>query len=128
MSSSSFACVKTSDLDAITSAARAYKKMSDVKVICQAAATAGEGLKTAMQKTISGEPTLSRYQHVSDALQVYGTARNVHVGLPESHELYGDAQKMESVYPVTDVVTDLAQQQGDIEAKFYDALAEAVSQ
>jgi hypothetical protein len=127
MPSSSFTCVKTTDLDAIARAARAYAKMSNVKVVTQAAKKAGEHLKTAMQKTITGESSLLHYHNVSDALSVYESSGNVHVGLPESHALHGTALEMESVYPVTDVVTDLSRQQGDIEAKFYDALAEAVS-
>ena len=127
MSSSSFTCVKSSDLASVARAARAYRKISSVKVITQAACQAGEHFKTAMQKTITGESTLLHYHNVSDALSVYAVPNNVHVGLPESHELHGTAQEMEEVYPVTDVVTDLTRQQGDTEAAFYDALAEVMS-
>ena len=128
MSSSSFTCVKTTDLEALTRAARAYKRISNVKTVTQAATTAGEHLKTAMQKTITGEHSLLHYHNVADALCVYDVPNNVVVGLPESHTLYGAALEMERVYPVVDVVMDLTQQQGDTEDKFYEALAEAVSQ
>jgi hypothetical protein len=128
MSSSSFTCLKPSDLDKVTKAAAAYRKMSDVKVVTRAASQAGERLKTAMQTTIKGESTLSQYHDVSEALQVYQEAGNVQVGLPDSHPLYGRACDMENVFPVADVVMDLSRQQGDTEAAFYDALAEMVSQ
>jgi hypothetical protein len=129
MASSSFTCVNTSDLGKLAKAAQAYKKMSDPKVVVAAAKTAGEHLKTAMQTTIKGEPTLSQYHDVSDALTVWENKEphNVAVGLPDSHPLYNRAQEMHGVYPVSDVVTDLTAQQGDTEDKFYDALAEAVS-
>lgn len=128
MPSSSFTCVKTSDLDQITKAARAYKRMSSVKVVTKAAMQAGENLKTAMQKTIKGESTLNSYHDVADAISVGAGTGNVYVGIPESHLLYARAQEMHQVYPVSDVVMDLTRQQGDTEAAFYDALAEAVSQ
>ena len=127
MSSSSFTCVKQSDLDKVAKAANAYKKMSSLKVICQAAKQAGEHLNTAMQTTIKGESTLAQYHDVADAFHVHEDPSNVYVGLPESHELYGKALDMDKVYPVSDVVMDLTRQQGDTEAAFYDALAEAVS-
>lgn len=129
MPSSSFTCVKPSDLDAIGNAAKAYRKMSDVKVLTQAATKAGEQLKTSMQQTIKGEPSLSGYHDVADALSVWEADKthNVHVGIPESHALYGRAQEMHDIYPVSDVVMDLARQQDDIQDTFNNALAEAVA-
>jgi hypothetical protein len=127
MTSSSFSCVNTSDLDKLAKAASAYKRMSSVKVVTQAATQAGEHLKTAMQKTITGESTLRDYHDVADAISVGSGSSNVYVGLPDSHPLYSRALDMHKVYPVSDVVMDLTQQQGDTEAKFLDALAEAIS-
>jgi hypothetical protein len=128
MASSLFACVKTSDLDKVAKAASAYKRMSNVNVVTKAATQAGENLKTAMQKTIKGESTLRSYHDVADAISVGAGSSNVYVGLPDSHPLYSRALEMHNVYPVSDVVMDLTRQQGDTEAKFYDALAEAISQ
>jgi hypothetical protein len=128
MASSSFTCVKASDLDKVAKAATAYRKMSSLSVICGAAKEAGEHLNTAMQKTGKGESTISQYHDVVDAFHVHEDASNVYVGLPESHELYGKALDMDKIFPVADVVMDLTRQQGDTEAMFYDALAEAVSQ
>jgi hypothetical protein len=129
MASSSFTCVKTSDLDAIRQAAQAYKKMSNVQVITQAAMTAGRHLSTAMSKTIKGDPSLKNYHDVADSLGVWEAENphNVHVGIPESHALAEKAQQMHEVYPVKDAVVDLTQQQGDTEAAFLDALAGMVS-
>lgn len=127
MPSSKYACVKTDDLTRLANAAKAYKRMSSIRVVTQAAMQAGESLKTAMQKTITGEPSLAGYNDVADAISVQKDADNVYVGLPESHPLYSRAQEMHNVYPVSDVVTDLDQQQGDTEGKFLDALAQAVS-
>jgi hypothetical protein len=144
MPSSSFTCVKTSDLDKLAKVAQGYKKMSSARVITDAATKAGEHLKGSMQQTIKGESSLSQYHDVADALQVYESPaawyrraaaavvgrrafpRNMHVGLPESHELHGRAQEMEQIYPVTQAAMDLTRQSGDTVAKFRDALAEAV--
>jgi len=128
MSSSSFTCVKSSDLDKVKKAATAYKKMSTLKVVCGAAKQAGEHLNKAMQTTIKGESTLSQYHDVADAFHVHEDSSNVYAGLPDSHALYGKALEMHAVYPVSDVVMDLTRQQGDTEEVFYDALAQAVSQ
>jgi hypothetical protein len=128
MAASLFNCVKTSDLDAISQAARAYKRLSNVKVIVEAATQAGEHLKTAMQKTIKGESTLRDYHDVADAINVRFESQNVHVGLSESDPLFSRAQEMHQIYPVSEVVSDLTRQQGDTEAAFYDALAEVISQ
>jgi hypothetical protein len=128
MASSLFACVKTSDLDKVAKAASAYKRMSNVNVVTKAATQAGENLKTAMQKTIKGESTLRDYHDVADAIGVHSDSQNVYIGLQDSHPLHSRAQEMDKVYPVADVVSDLTRQQGDTEAAFLDALAEAISQ
>ena len=127
MPSSSFSCVNTSDLDKIAKAASAYKRLSSTTAITKAATQAGEYLKTAMQTTIKGEPTLRDYHDVADAISVWSDADNVYVGLSDSHPLSKRAEEMDRLYPVVDVVTDMTQQQGDTAAKFYDALAEVIS-
>lgn len=122
MRSSSFTCVKSSDLDVITKAAKAYGRLAKTRTVTRSAVKAGQHLNTAMQQTVKGEPSLSAYHHVADAFHVYESDGNVHVGLPESHELYGTALEMDRIYPVANVVMDLARQQGDTEAVFHDEL------
>lgn len=127
MPSSSFNCVNTSDLDALAKAAKAYKQISAVKTVTEAATKAGEHLKTAMQKTIRGESSLRSYQDVAAGITVWSDSQNVYVGIPESSPLHSRALAMDKVFPVAEVVEDLTRQQGDTETAFYDALAEIVS-
>jgi hypothetical protein len=130
MSSSSFTCVNTSDLEKVAKAAAAYQKMSQLSVVVSAAKKAGQYFsQSVMSPLIKGESSLSDYHHVADALHSYEVdePHNVHAGLYESHPHIQDAHKMEEIYPVNQVAMDLSRQQGDTEAKFFDALAEAVS-
>jgi hypothetical protein len=127
MASSSYNCVVASDLNKLKTAQGAYKKMATPAAVTRAARQAGEQLRQTMQKTILGEGTLVSYADVAQAITVFEDEGNVVVGLPPGHQLLARACEMDKLYPVAEVVTDLAQQYGDIEAEFFDGLAEVVT-
>lgn len=122
MPSSSYNCVKKSDVAKLGKSVAQYKRISDPKVVRQQAKKAGGPLLSQMQGLIKNEPSLADYGHVADAMRVFSHEGNVSVGLPEDHPLLGQAQEMHSIYQVSDVAFDLAQQSGEIEGGFHDNL------
>lgn len=122
MPSSSYNCVKKSDVAKLGKAVAQYKRISSTKRVSQQASKAGGMLLTQMQDLIRGEPSLSDHQNVADAMRVWSDESNVHVGLPADHPLLPQAQQMHGIYQVSDVALDLAKQSGEIEGAFHDNL------
>jgi hypothetical protein len=122
MPSSSYNCVKKSDVAKLGKAVSQYKRISDPKTIRKQASKAGGPLLEQMQGLIRNEPSLSEYGHIADAMSVFSHEDNVSVGLPADHPLLPQAQQMHDTYQVSDVAFDLAQQSGDIEGAFHDNL------
>lgn len=119
--SSVFNCVNKSDLNRLVKTAGQYGKLNEGQ-IRQAAMKAGGSLRSDMRNLVGGDSSLANYQDVGRALQVWGDKDNVHVGLPENHPLMSRAQEMHSSYQVSDVAMDLAQQSGEVERQFHNAL------
>lgn len=124
MPSSSYNCVKKSDVAKLGKTAAQYKRISTTKRVSQQASKAGGMLLSQMQELIRGEPSLAGTDHqaVADAMRVWSDESNVHVGLPVDHPLMPQAQKMHEIYQVSDVAMDLAQQSGEVEGAFHDNL------
>jgi hypothetical protein len=122
MPSSSYNCVKKSDMTKLGKAVAQYKRISDPKTVRKQASKAGGPLLEQMQGLIQGEPSLSDYRHIADAMQVFSHEDNVSVGLPADHPLLPQAQEMHNVYQVSEVAFDLAKQSGEIESGFHDNL------
>lgn len=122
MPSSSYNCVKKSDVSKLGKAVSQYKRISSTKRVSQQASKAGVGLLSQMQDLIRGEPSLSDYGNVADAMSVWSDESNVHVGLPQDHPLLPQAQQMHDVYQVSSVAFDLAKQSGEVESSFHDNL------
>lgn len=122
MSSSSYNCVKKSDVAKLGKVAAQYKRISSEKTVRKQASKAGGGLLNQMQGMIRSDPTLEEYRHIADALHVFSHEDNVSVGLPEGHPLVGQAEKMHGVFPVSDAAFDLAKQSGEVEGAFHDNL------
>jgi len=124
MPSSSYNCVKKSDVAKLGKAAAQYKRMSKAGAVRSAAGKAGDSLRKNMQDLVHGEPSLSEYQRVAASFHVWHDQKNVNVGLHPDHPLLPQAQKMHQSYQVSDVAMDLAQQSGEIEAEFLRHLTE----
>lgn len=122
MPSSSYNCVKKSDVAKLGKVASQYKRISSTKRVSQQARKAGGGLLTQMQDLIRGEPSLAEYGDVADAMRVWSDEDNVHVGLPADHPLMGRAEDMHQTYQVSQVAFDLAKQSGEVESNFHDNL------
>lgn len=118
MPSSSFDCVKKSDVDKLGKVAAQYKRMSNQRTVRGAATQAGGTLRNTMSSLVKGDPSLKQHQNVADAFQVWHDKNNVSVGLPPEHPMLGQAEKMHQSYQVSDVAMDLAQQSGEVEAEF----------
>jgi hypothetical protein len=124
MPSSSYNCVKKSDVAKLGKAAAQYKRMSRERTVRGAASKAGGTLLDSMQGLIKGEPSLADHRNVADAMRVFQGDDNVHVGLPAEHPLLPQAQQMHDIYQVSDVAMDLAQQSGEVEAQFLQHLTD----
>jgi hypothetical protein len=122
MPSSSYNCVKKSDVSKLGKAVAQYKRISDPKVVRKQASKAGGPLLDQMQGLIRNEPSLEEYRHIADAMQVFSHEDNVSVGLPADHPLMPQAEQMHGVYQVSNVAFDLAQQSGEVEGAFHDNL------
>jgi hypothetical protein len=122
MPSSSYNCVKKSDVAKLGKAVSQYKRISDSKTVRKQASKAGQPLLEQMQGLIRGEPSLSDFGHIADAMRVFSHDDNVSVGLPADHPLLPSAQQMHNVFQVSDVAFDLAQQSGEVEGAFHDNL------
>jgi hypothetical protein len=118
MPSSSFDCVKKSDVDKLGKAAAQYKRMSSQRTVRGAAGKAGGTLRNNMSSLVKGDPSLKQHQNLADAFHVWQDEGNVSVGLHPDHPLLAQAQQMHQSYQVSDVAMDLAQQSGEIEAEF----------
>jgi hypothetical protein len=118
MPSSSYNCVKKSDVDKLGKAAAQYKRMSSKGTVRSAASRAGGTLRNQMAGLVKGEPSLKQYSNVADAFHVWQDEKNVNVGLHPDHPMLGQAQKMHQSFQVSDVAFDLAQQAGEIEEEF----------
>jgi len=118
MPSSSYDCVKKSDVDKLGKVAAQYKRMSNQRTVRSAAKQAGGTLRDSMAGLINGDPSLKGHRNVADALHVFQDEKNVHVGLPADHPLMSQAQDMHQSFQVSDVAMDLAQQSGEVEEKF----------
>jgi hypothetical protein len=123
MPSSLFNCVVKSDLARVKSAAGSYKKMSNIKVVMTAGHAAGELLLDRMHQIIMSDSSLAGFTDVANALTVFEDG-NVVAGLPPGHPLVPKARQMEELYPVADVIIDMAKQSGDVAEAFYNSLAE----
>ena len=129
MPSSTFSCVKREDLTALSGWAAAYKKMGSINTVRQAAREAGQYLQGQMTKMVEGESSLKDYRDFAGRFRVFSDSGNMVVGIPPTTPtLVARALKMDAIYPVADAALDLAKQAGDVEEKFYDALAGALSE
>jgi hypothetical protein len=127
MPSSSYRCVKEQDVQTISRAAAAYKKMGATRQVRQAARQAGDLLLSQMQKMVQGESSLSSFRDVTSSMRVFTDGGNVIVGVPPG-PMVAKAHQMDATYQLADVAHDLAKQSGDVEKKFYDALFNVVMQ
>jgi hypothetical protein len=118
MPSSSFDCVKKSDVDKLGKMAAQYKRMSRQRTVRGAAKQAGTMLRDSMSNLIKGEPSLREHQNIADALHGWEDQDNVYIGLHPDHPLLPQAQEMHQSYQVSDVAADLASQSGEVEEKF----------
>src|SRR6516164_9724112 len=107
MPSSSFDCVKKSDVDKLGKVIAQYQRMSKAGTVRKAARGAGGTLCNNMASMIKGEPTLRDYHSLADSLRVWQDEGNVHVGLHPDHPMIQQAEAM-----------DLAKQSGEIEDEF----------
>jgi len=107
----------------VKKAASSYKKMSDTKVVLAAGHTACELLVERMHMIIMSDSALADYADVANALTTFEDG-NVVAGLPPGHPLVPKARQMEQIYPVSDVVIDMAKQSKDVEGAFCNSLAE----
>lgn len=120
MPSSGYSCVNSADMTALSKAIDVYKTLSDKSVVVEAATTAGQHLKTAMQKTIR---TFTKFPDVAAGLQVWSDSSNVYVGIPPGDGLLPRALEMDKGFPLAETVTDLTRQMGDTQDAFFEALA-----
>lgn len=122
MPSSSYNCVKKSDVAKLGKAVSQYKRISNPKQVRRQASKAGGGLLSQMQGMIRDDPTLGEYRHIADAMRVFSDEDNVSVGLPADHPLLPQAEQMHGIFPVSSAAFDLAQQSGEVEGAFHDNL------
>ena len=118
MPSSSFDCVKKSDVDKLGKVIAQYQRMSKAGTVRKAARGAGGTLCNNMASMIKGEPTLRDYHSLADSLRVWQDEGNVHVGLHPDHPMIQQAEAMHQNFPVSDAAMDLAKQSGEIEDEF----------
>lgn len=119
-----YKCVNTSDVAELKKAAADFKKMGNLNAVKRAARQAGQYLAGQMYKMVEGESSLRDYQDVGRAFRVFEDDDNIVVGIPPHfNRLVGRAEQMDNIYQVAATAHDLAHQAGDVEDRFYEALA-----